>query len=90
MKRALIPMFAAVLALTACDGSGGGGALRIEPLPAEVAAPCDRPEDYLIVRDWEILAGRIGDALSECGAEKQIAVDGYEGVRAALGKGEAP
>lgn len=84
MKRARILAPAALSLLTACGGSGGAGALRIEPLPAEIAAPCDRPEDYLGVRDWEIMAGRIGDALIECGAEKQVAVDAYANVREAL------
>lgn len=55
------------------------------PLPDEVAAPCPHPRDVVRgVSDWEILAGRLGDELIECGAEKAVAVGGYDGVRAAV------
>ncbi len=84
MKPALIPMFVACLALTACNGSSGGG-LRIEPLPAAAQQPCPVPQDFLGARDWEIIAGRIGDALIECEGRRALAARAYEGVRRAAG-----
>jgi len=52
-----------------------------------VAEPCPHPTEFLGAGDWEILAGRIGDALIVCGAEKDIAVEAYEGLRAAVNGG---
>ena len=49
-------------------------------LPQNVETPCERPETYLGAGDWEIIAGRIGDELIACAAEKQVAVDAYNGV----------
>ena len=85
MRFVLIPTLAAVSALTACTGSkGAGNGLRIEPLPAQVEAPCRHPSEFLGAGDWELIAGRIGDELIACSAEKQIAVDGYNGIRRAV------
>lgn len=78
--------------LTACSGLSGGGAtdLRAEPLPAPVAAPCDHPSAYVGLRDWEIMVGRIGDALIRCGEEKAVAVEAYKGLRAVIGAEDQP
>lgn len=43
------------------------------PLDAALAAPCDRPERHLTAGDWEIMAGRLGDALILC-ASKHAAI----------------
>jgi hypothetical protein len=48
-----------------------------------VSAPCARPEVFLDAGDWEIIAGRLGSELINCGA-KQAAVVGY--LRALRGK----
>lgn len=65
------------------------GGLEIEPLPAEVAAPCPQPGEFLAgtgsVADDEITMGRIGDALIACGQQKAAAVAAYDGVRERLG-----
>lgn len=85
MKRAFLPACALSL-LTACAGSNAAGpGLRVAPLTAEVARPCPRPEAVLAPISWEAVAGRLGDALIECGAEKSSAVEAYRGVREALG-----
>ncbi len=86
MKPVPILALVAVFPLPACSDWAGGGAtdLRAEPLPASVAAPCDHPGDYLGAQDWEIMAGRLGDALIRCGAEKEIAVQAYEGLAGAI------
>lgn len=81
--RLQITMIAVCLTLTACSGFGGDG-LRLDPLPHDVATACDRPETFLAAGDWEIIAGRIGDALIDCGDEKMIAVGAYGAARAAL------
>lgn len=84
MKPELIVILAAPLLLTACLGSNGAGVLRIEPLPATVAAPCKHPSSFLDATDWEIIAGRIGDELIRCREKHGLAVQGYSGVREAL------
>lgn len=87
MRRALIPLLlAACPALTACAGSGPAGA-RIEPLPEAGLRPCRPPSDYLPqpgAGDWELIAGRIGDELIRCGAEKSLLIDWANGVRKAM------
>lgn len=87
MRRALIPLLLVALpALTACAGSGPDGA-RIEPLPEAALRSCRSPADYLPrpgTGDWELIAGRIGDELIRCGAEKALLVEWASGVRQAL------
>lgn len=81
-----IPMlFFACLPLTACLGSNAAG-VRIEPLPASIAAPCPHPSRHLSTGDWEIMAGRLGDDLLACGAKLTAAVKAYEAVREAVGE----
>lgn len=60
--------------------------MRIDPLPAAATTPCPSPSALLGARDWEILAGRLGDALIDCETRRALAVQGYDGVRAALGR----
>lgn len=69
--------------LTACSGSIVAG-VRPDPLPTNVAAPCDDPRDVDSGGDWEIYAGRLGDALIKCGAEKMIAVEAFGRVGAVI------
>lgn len=85
MPRAPILILAASQLLTACLGSGIAGP-RINPLPPAALQPCAAPADLLGARDWEILAGRLGDALIDCEARRALAAQGYEGVRAAVGR----
>lgn len=76
MKRAMTLWLAGVCLLTtACGGSSGAGKLRIEEAPASVTEPCGRPEKYLTAQDWELIAGRIGDELIECGKKHSILVE---------------
>lgn len=58
--------------------------VRIEDLPQNVSESCPHPLE--VIRDVqgtsvasdEIRMGRLGDALIECGQEKELAVEGYE------------
>ena len=73
----------ALLLLAACAGWSGDG-LRIQELPKNVTEPCPHPMDVIktvsgtSVGSDEIRMGRLGDALIECGQEKEIAVEGYQ------------
>lgn len=84
MPPLLTPMLAAVLLLRACNGSIDGG-LRLDPLPAPASAPCATPTEALSARDWEIIAGRLGDALIDCEGRRALAVAHYNAVREAVG-----
>lgn len=76
----MVPVF---LLLGGCFGSNVDG-LRVQPLPIEITEPCPKPIDVIksvrgsSVGSDEIRMGRLGDALIECGAEKQIAVTANE------------
>ena len=85
MKQGQMLTLPAFLLLAACSGSIGAGDLRIDTLPANVEEDCPPPSRHLGAGDWEIIAGRIGDDLIECAAEKKIAVDAYNGVRTSVG-----
>ena len=67
-----------------CGGPKGGGAVQIDPLPANVAEPCARPEAYLGAGDWELIAVRIGDELIDCGHKHRIAVEDGRAIREAV------
>lgn len=81
-KVLLLP---ALLLLGACSVWNADG-VRIEDLPENVSEPCPHPLD--VIRDVqgssvgsdEIRMGRLGDALIECGQEKEIAVEAFEEV----------
>jgi hypothetical protein len=78
-------LFTAALLLTACTGSNVAGPLNRPDdttlrLTDRQKRPCARPESFLGAGDWEIIAGRIGDALILCGAEKALVVDAYDGL----------
>lgn len=64
--------------LTACGGLKTSGGLRAAPPDATVTTPCDRPEQHLRGGDWEVIAGRLGLALIDCG-EKQAELVRYIG-----------
>ena len=82
MRHAPILMLCiASLSLTACGGWNGFGAAQIPRPDASVTAPCPRPEVFLAVADWEIIAGRLGVALIECGAEKAALVGYVDALR---------
>jgi len=87
MKLHPIPaLCCAVLLLTACDVWSGAGRIDVPDLPEAVVEPCPHPRD-IVQRspgDWEVIAGRLGDELKECGGEKAVAVDGYDGLSAAV------
>lgn len=85
MKPVLIPMlFIASQALTACDDWNAAGRPRLEAPQETTLAPCSRPEAHLSARDWEIIAGRIGDALIDCGAKQAALAEWAKGVAATL------
>lgn len=71
--------------MVGCNGFNSVGT-DPTPLPIEVEAPCNHPLAIVIavkgssVGSDEIRIGRLGDALIECGKEKEIAVDAYNGV----------
>lgn len=73
---AILTLFAVCLPLTACGGWNGAGAPHIEPPQAVFSQPCDRPERHLRAGDWEVIAGRLGDALIECEG-KRAGLDGW-------------
>ena len=70
--------------LMSCNGHGSVGALRIEPPPASISAPCARPESYLGAGDWELVAVRIGDALIECALKQAALVARDKAIRVAI------
>ena len=73
MPRALIPILAASLTLTACSGSGPAGVIR-PPVPTEARIPCRAPAEFLAAGDWELIAGRMGDELVRCEGRRALAV----------------
>jgi hypothetical protein len=52
--------------------------VRAAPPDATVTAPCDAPERHLRGNDWEVIAGRLGLALIDCG-ERQAELVRYLG-----------
>ncbi len=84
MLRVPILMLCIVVpVLTACGGYPRAGVAQIPAPDASVTAPCPRPEVFLGAGDWEIMAGRLGDALIECGAEKSVLVGYVNAARTA-------
>ena len=75
MPRALIPILAACLTLTACNAFGRAGVVR-PPLPTEARLPCRAPAEFLGADDWELIAGRMGDELVRCEGRRALAVGG--------------
>jgi len=57
--------------------------VHLESLPTNVELPCPHPIEVIIkvkgtsIGSDEIRMGRLGDALIQCGQEKEIAVEGY-------------
>jgi hypothetical protein len=49
-----------------------------------VRAPCPHPSKFIGAGDWELIAGRLGDQLIECGAEKAISIASSDLVADAL------
>ena len=87
MPRAPILMSVVFPILAACGGwTGGGTGLTVSDLPAEARQECPHPSAMLRAGDWEIIAGRLGDALIRCEARRGLAVQAYDGVRAAVGQ----
>lgn len=78
-----------LLLLGACAGLNSVG-VNPDRLPTNVEESCPHPLEVIntvsgsSVGSDEIRMGRLGDALIECGAEKDIAVEAYNGVRVAL------
>ena len=72
-----------LLLLGACSGWNADG-VQVNQLPINVSEPCPHPLDVIrsvrgsSVGSDELRMGRLGDALIECGQEKEIAVEGYE------------
>lgn len=96
MRRVmLLALIGPVLALTGCDGFNSVG-VRLDPLPPTVAAPCPHPADVIAgVRGSSVGAdearmGRLGDALIDCGAKKNVAVSAYQSARKVLSPTEKP
>lgn len=65
---------AALLTLQGCGSSRGG--VRVEAPDEATLAACETPQTYLGVDDWEIMTGRIGDALILC-RKKHAALADY-------------
>ena len=71
MKLGQMWIIAACLPLAACGGwNGAGKGLRLDAPEAVFAQPCPHPADFLGAGDWEIIAGRMGDALIDCEARR--------------------
>ena len=85
-KNRLNPKVLLLLALVLLGGCSVWNAdgVRIEDLPENVSEPCPHPLDVIryvrgtSIASDEIRMGRLGDALIECGQEKEIAVESYE------------
>lgn len=73
--------------LTACGDLRPFGGAQIPRPDASLTAPCPRPERFLTAGDWEIMAGRLGTALIECGAEKAALVGYVDALRGSKTKG---
>lgn len=58
--------------------------MRPDPLPANVSEECPHPSEISTGNDYEIFAGRLGDALIECRAEKAVSVEAYNQVRSTI------
>jgi len=82
----ILTLLLAALALTACSGSNNAGGPEIPAPDASIASPCQRPESMLGAGDWEVISGRIGDALIECGAEKAALVEYISAMRETLAR----
>ena len=69
--------------LAGCSGLTPVGGVRTNELPTNVVEKCPHPSDVIAtvrgtsVGSDELRMGRLGDALIECGQEKEIAVEGY-------------
>lgn len=79
-----------VLLSSACAPAGAPLPPPLPDLPAAILQPCARPTDFLpggpaSQAATEIMAGRIGDALVTCGAEKAALATWARGVAADLG-----
>lgn len=72
-----------------CSGLNNAG-IRLDDLPVNVISPCDDPLAIVLdvqgssVGSDEVRMGRLGDALIECAAEKQVAVNAYAGIQEIL------
>jgi len=92
LRLALICPLLMLPALTACAPVGAPPvpARAMPPLPEDMLRPCARPTDFLtgspaLTRSGvEILAGRLGDALIDCGNEKHALAAWAAGVTADL------
>ena len=79
-KVLLLPV---LVLLAGCNDWSNGG-VRVQALPDNVTDPCPHPSDVIktvrgsSVGSDEVRMGRLGDALIECGQEKEIAVEGYQ------------
>jgi len=85
MQPAPIILTAAVLLMAACADSRPGGA-RLVALDATITTPCASPAAYLGAGDWEIITGRIGDALILCERKRAAAVAAFEDVAAIVAR----
>lgn len=77
-------LIVAPLTLQGC-GSRPAGALRVEAPDEATLASCEAPQAYLGVDDWEIMAGRIGDALILCGKKHEALADYARAVSKIVG-----
>ena len=80
----ILMLLVASQVVTACDDWNAAGRPRLEAPQETTLAPCSRPEAHLGTRDWEIIAGRIGDALIECGAKQEALAEWAREVAAKL------
>jgi hypothetical protein len=78
-----ISMIVVCLALTACGVSTPDG-LTLPQLPALATEESPHPSEFLGAGDWELIAGRIGDALLQCEAGRALAVGAYQDAGGAL------
>jgi len=86
MRRGRMLIIAACLPMAACDGwNGAGRGLIVDPPEAVFAQPCTHPADFLGAADWEIMAGRLGDALIDCEARRAGLAGQIEATSAAIG-----
>lgn len=85
MQRAVILMLVVFPALTACDDwRAVGEGLSVPDLPAQARQACTGPAEVLGAGDWEIIAGRLGDELIRCENRRDLAVQGFDGLRGAV------
>lgn len=90
MQRAWILMPVLSLTLMSCASlTGSGEGVRAPDAPPAARLQCPPPEAFRDVGNWKVMAGLLGLALIECEERRALAMQAFDGQRAAI-RGAAP